>query len=351
MDFSYTASHALHAPEKILIRGVPQPNLEKPERLDTLLGHLQKSGHTLVEAAEFGREWISAVHDVGYLSFLETAHARWRELQGISPDANMHAVENLIQAHVFAHHSSRGIPSSIQGQVGFYLSGGSCPVDNGTWEAAIGSVNCALTASQRVLDGAQQAYALCRPPGHHAYADFAGGFCYLNNAAIAANFLGNHLGRVAIIDIDAHHGNGTQAIFYQRSDVHFVSVHGDPNQLFPFYAGYAHERGEGLGLGYNLNLPLPLGASDDMFIDATREGMASVINYAPEALVVSLGFDAFKGDPSAGLSVSTPGFERVGELIAQYKGPVVLIQEGGYVIDSLAENMAAFLDGFLTNRK
>lgn len=351
MEFTYAACHALHAPEKILIRGAAVPNMEVPERLDALLLNLQKTGHTLVETVDFGREWISAVHDVGYLTFLETAHQRWQKFQGISADANMHALENLIHPHVFPHHSTREKPSSIQGQVGLYLSGGSCPMDSGTWEAAVGSVNSALTASQLVLKGAKQAYALCRPPGHHAYADLAGGFCYLNNAAISANYLASSLGRVAIIDIDAHHGNGTQSIFYKRNDVYFTSVHTDPDHLFPFYAGYAHERGEGAGLGYNLNLPLPLGASDDMFSAAISEGMASILNYGPAALVVSLGFDAFKGDPSAGLSVSTPGFRSAGQLIGRYKGPVVLIQEGGYVIDSLAENMTAFLDGFLAARQ
>lgn len=351
MEFTYAASHALHAPEKILIRGNAVPTMEVPARLETLLRHLQNSGHNLVETTHFGREWISAVHDVGYLTFLESAHQRWQKFQGIGADSNMHAVENLIHPHVFAHHSARAKPSSIQGQVGYYLSGGSCPMDSGTWEAAVGSANSALTASQLVLKGAKQAYALCRPPGHHAYADFAGGFCYLNNAAIAANYLASNLGRVAIIDIDAHHGNGTQSIFYQRNDVYFTSVHTDPDHLFPFYAGYANERGEGPGLGYNLNLPLPLGASDDLFSAAIHESMASVLNYGPAALIVSLGFDAFKGDPSAGLSVSTPGFHRAGHLIGQYEGPVVLIQEGGYVIDHLAENMSAFLDGFLAARK
>jgi Deacetylases, including yeast histone deacetylase and acetoin utilization protein len=352
MLFTFNAGHQQHAPGEILIRGNPLPNWEQPERLERLKAQLIAEHHELQESRTYSRKWIAAVHDVGYLNFLETAHERWTEFMAKQGGANSdRSSASLIQAHVFAHHSSREKPSSIQGQVGYYLSGGSCPVDAGTWKAALGSVDTALSAADLVLEGgAKHAYALCRPPGHHAYADFAGGFCYLNNAAVAANYLANKLGRVAILDVDAHHGNGTQSIFYERDDVHFVSIHGDPNVLFPFYAGYAHERGQGAGLGHNLNIPLPLGTEDEAFLAAVRQGMQSVVNYGPDALVVSLGFDAYKGDPAAGLEVSTEGFEQLGRMIGGFTGPVLLIQEGGYVVQKLAENMQAFLKGFLGQR-
>ncbi len=352
MLFTFNDAHHHHAPPTILIRGNPIPNHEQPVRLERLKAELLRGEHELLQSQPYPRKWIAAVHDVGYLSFLETAHSRWTAFLDSQATKGGNVTDDLIHAHVFSHHASREKPSSIQGQVGYYLSGGSSPVAAGTWEASLGSVDTALSAADLILSGdTRHAYALCRPPGHHAYADMAGGFCYLNNAAVAANYLANKLGRVAIIDVDAHHGNGTQSIFYERDDVHFVSVHGDPNVLFPFYAGYAHERGQGAGLGHNLNIPLPLGTEDEAFLEAVRQGMQSVSLYGPEALIVSLGFDAYKGDPAAGLEVSTEGFEAVGRLIGGFAGPVLLIQEGGYVVEKLADNLEAFLKGFLGQRQ
>ena len=341
MKFTFSSLHREHAPEQIMVRGTMVPNLEAPARADALLKQLLAQGHEQVAPQDWGQEWIAAVHDAGYLEFLRTAHERWRQLPNATP---------LIHPHAFAHYSSRRRPSSIQGQVGYYLAGGSSPVAEGTWTAAVGSAHAALEASKLVLEGEREAYALCRPPGHHAYADFGGGFCYLNNVAIAANYMASKLGRVAILDIDTHHGNGTQSIFYQRGDVHFVSVHGDPNVLFPFYAGYADERGEGEGEGRNLNLPLPLKSEDPAWLGAIDQGMASIQAYAPKALLVSLGFDPFKGDPSSDLAVSTEGFRGAGERIGTYRGPVVLIQEGGYLVEKLGENLEAFLEGFMRAR-
>ncbi|MDZ4358022.1 MAG: histone deacetylase family protein, partial [Variovorax sp.] len=323
------------------VRGTVARNLETPARAEALLAPLLAQGHAQQVPGAWDQTWIAAVHDAGYLEFLETAYPRWQAL----PNAS-----RFIHPHAFAHYSSRTRPSSIQGQVGYYLAGGSSPLAEGTWTAAVGSAHAALEACRLVLDGEPEAYALCRPPGHHAYADFGGGFCYLNNTAIAANYLASKLGRVAIIDIDTHHGNGTQSIFYRRDDVHFVSVHGDPNVLFPFYAGYAEERGEGEGEGHNLNLPLPLKTEDPAWLDAISNGMASIAEQAPRALLVSLGFDPFKGDPSADLAVSTEGFRGAGERIGRYRGPVVLVQEGGYLVDKLGENLDAFLDGFMRAR-
>ena len=341
MKFTFSPHHQLHAPEEIVVRGTLVRNLESPARAEALLSTLLAQGHEKLAPQGWDRRWISAVHDLGYLGFLETAYTRWQTL----PNAS-----RLIHPHAFAHYSSRIRPESIQGQVGYYLAGGSSPIAEGTWQAALGSAHAALEASRLVLQGEREAHALCRPPGHHAYSDFGGGFCYLNNVAIAANYLASELGRVAIIDIDTHHGNGTQSIFYKRDDVHFVSVHGDPNVLFPFYAGYTHERGEGAGEGYNLNLPLPLKSEDPAWLAAISTGMTSIMNYVPSALLVSLGFDPFKGDPSSDLAVSTEGFRAAGERIGAYRGPVVLIQEGGYLVEKLGENLNAFLDGFMRAR-
>lgn len=341
MKFTFSPSHRSHAPQEIIVRGTVVRNLESPARADALLDRLLSQGHTQVTPQGWDLQWIEAVHDAGYLEFLATAFARWKTL----PKAS-----ELIHPHAFAHYSSRRRPQSIQGQVGYYLAGGSSPIAEGTWEAAVGSAHTALEAARLVLQGEREAYALCRPPGHHAYADFGGGFCYLNNVAIAAHYLAKSLGRVAILDIDTHHGNGTQSIFYQRNDVHFVSVHGDPDVLFPFYAGYADERGEGAGEGFNLNLPLPLKSEDPAWLQAIDQGMQSIHEVAPKALLVSLGFDPFKGDPSSDLAVSTEGFRAAGERIGAYRGPVVLVQEGGYLVEKLGDNLDAFLDGFMRAR-
>jgi acetoin utilization deacetylase AcuC-like enzyme len=341
MKVFYAEQQSLHAPDHIVVRGVVAPNLEKPVRAQALLDTVRKLGHEVAAPHEYGLEPVRAVHDAGYLEFLENAASRWAELPNAGP---------LVHAHAFSHYSHRRRPSSIQGQTGYYLSGGSCPMSAGTWEAARWAANCALSAAQAVLDGEREAYALCRPPGHHAYADFAGGFCYLNNVAIAAHRMSAELGRVAILDIDVHHGNGTQSIFYQRDDVHFVSLHGDPDQFFPFYAGYADETGEGAGAGFNRNFPLPGKTGDLEWLVAMTQGLREIDANQPAALLVSLGFDAFAGDPSSDLAVTTEGFREAGRLIGATPRPVVLVQEGGYVVEQLAANLTAFLDGFFQMR-
>lgn len=340
----YSDAHLGHQPREIAIRGVIASNLEIPDRVEHLLGAVKAGGHRIKPPRDFGMEPILAVHDRAYVDFLERAYERWHKAFAggrAGPYACAHASAN--------RHVAR-VPSSIQGQVGFYLSGGSAPIDAGTFDAAVSSAHCALEAAALLDEGVDEVYALCRPPGHHAYADMAGGFCYLNNAAIAAEALAGHHGRVAILDFDVHHGNGTQDIFYGRGDVHFVSVHADPNNVFPFYVGYEDETGEGEGAGHNLNLPLPVGSGDAPFLAAIDRGLASIRDFAPEALVVSVGFDAFKGDPSAEMAVTTAGFREIGRRISALGLRTALIQEGGYLVADLGANLAAFLEGFLSER-
>ena len=208
------------------------------------------------------------------------------------------------------------------------------------------SANSAVHAAELVLNEADCAYALCRPPGHHAFADMAGGFCYLNNTAIAAQRLLTQSDRVAILDVDLHHGNGTQGIFYRRPDVLTVSLHADPAAFYPFFWGYADERGAGEGLGYNYNLPLPLGTGDDAYLDTLDMALTRIERFAPDMLVVALGLDAYEGDPLAGLSITTKGFGRIGAAIAEMQLPTVLIQEGGYLSKALGDNLKSFLGDF-----
>ena len=210
------------------------------------------------------------------------------------------------------------------------------------------SAHAAVSAADLLLKGEPAIYALCRPPGHHAHTDMAGGFCYLNNAAIAAQrLLDGGQTPVAIFDFDVHHGNGTQQIFYHRDDVFYVSVHGNPTQLYPYYAGYADEIGVGRGEGWNLNLPLAPGTADAGFIAAADCGIDAIRQKRPAALVVSVGFDAHAGDPTANLAVSSTAFKAVGHLIRGIGRPVILVQEGGYIVERLSENLQAFLTGFL----
>ncbi len=243
-----------------------------------------------------------------------------------------------------------GRPEAIVGQAGFYMADTACPIGPGTWAAAKAAAQVALTAADLVLAGEGAAYALCRPPGHHAYGDQAGGFCYLNNVAIAAQHMRDQADRVAILDVDVHHGNGTQGIFYDRDDVLFCSLHGDPSVFYPYFAGYGDERGAGVGQGYNLNLPLPPGTGDDAYLQALATAFAAIKDFAPEYLLVSLGLDAQENDPLGILSITTNGFARMGDAIGALGLPSLIVQEGGYLCEEMADNLLAFLSGFQASR-
>jgi acetoin utilization deacetylase AcuC-like enzyme len=238
-------------------------------------------------------------------------------------------------------------PKSAVGQAGYHQADTACPISSETWDSAYWSAQSAIAAANHVLGGADSTYALCRPPGHHAYADLAGGFCFLNNTAIAAQTCVRAGLRPAIVDVDLHHGNGTQGIFYGRGDVLTVSIHADPERYYPFFWGHAHERGEGAGLGANLNLPIPRGTADEGFLEVLSGGLERVRAFAPDILIVALGLDAFVGDPFAGLAVTTPGFARICAALAGLGLPSVIVQEGGYLCPELGDNLQSFLAGFL----
>ncbi|WP_083097559.1 histone deacetylase family protein, partial [Pseudophaeobacter leonis] len=221
-----------------------------------------------------------------------------------------------------------------------------CPIAQGTWEASYWSAQSAISGADLLLGGTRSAYVLARPPGHHAFADMAGGFCFLNNSAIAAERLRAAGLRPAIVDVDVHHGNGTQGIFYGRDDVLTVSMHADPDRFYPFFWGHAQERGEGRGLGYNLNLPLVRGTDDAGFLKALDVALERVALYGADVLVVALGLDASIDDPFQGLAVTKEGFFEVGAALAGLKIPVLFVQEGGYLCDSLGENLTRCLTGY-----
>ena len=323
-----------HRPRHFLVNGVMRDCPEVPERCDALLEAARGAGHEIVAPDDHGRGPIAAIHSAEYLQFLEHIHERWQRIDGASED---------VLPNVHPDSRSAGYPKSAVGQAGYHMTDLACPIGAGTWASATGSAQAALTAAHQVLAGERAAYALCRPPGHHAFKDLAGGFCYLNNTAIAAQVLRDAARRVAVLDVDLHHGNGTQGIFYQRGDVLTVSVHADPARFYPFFWGHADERGAGPGLGANLNLPLPRGSGDAVFLEALDAALARVRAHAPDVLVVALGLDAAESDPFGGLAVTTDGFARIAEHIAGLGLPSLLVQEGGYLSDELGANLAAFL--------
>ncbi|USG62098.1 histone deacetylase family protein [Sneathiella marina] len=344
MKIIYSPDHAKHDPQTYFKGGAFHQPQEVPGRAEALIAGLRDAGHEISGPDEFGPGPRAAVHTPGYLHFLETISDRWH-------GEEMGSEEVLPNIHPGRHMS--GMPTGLVGEVGYYTTDMSAPVGRQTWEAAVASNNVALTATEYVLadlPAKKAAYALCRPPGHHAYKDQAGGFCFLNNIAIAAEYARRNVSRVAILDVDVHHGNGTQGIFYDRADVLTISMHCDPSDFYPFFAGYEQERGRGDGDGFNLNLPLPKGSTDEPFLAKLEDALTALKSYAPDVLFVALGLDAFEGDPFAGLGITTEGFGAVAANIAHLGFPTVLVQEGGYNRDHLGANITSFIDGFEGHR-
>jgi acetoin utilization deacetylase AcuC-like enzyme len=336
MKAFYAEEQKRHDPKAFLSSGASQPNPEQPERVERLLSGAKAAGCAIERPADYGLAPIAAVHTPEYLDFLQNIYARWLRILGASDEV----IPNI---HPLARDGA--YPASAVGQAGYHMADTACPISAETWESACWSAWSAVAATEAVMSGEPAAYALCRPPGHHAFADVAGGFCFINNSAVAAQHLRRSVTRVAVLDVDLHHGNGTQGIFYARPDVLTVSIHADPVRFYPFFWGHADERGEGAGLGYNLNLPLPRKTGDEDFLEALNAGIRRIQAFAPDALVVALGLDAFEGDPFGGLSVTTGGFARIGQAIARIGLPAVIVQEGGYLCDELGSNLEAFLTG------
>jgi acetoin utilization deacetylase AcuC-like enzyme len=316
----HEAQHA-HDPKHFLSSGAQQPNPEQPARIDALQGAVRAMGLEVLSPADQGLGPIGAVHTAEYLQFLQTIHTRWQRI----PEASDEVIPNI-----HPDRRSAGYPKSAVGQAGYHQADTACPISAETWGSAYWSAQSAIGAADLVLGGETAAYALCRPP-----------------TAIAAERCVQAGLRPAILDVDLHHGNGTQGIFYARGDVLTVSIHADPERYYPFFWGYAQERGEGPGLGANLNLPIPRGTGDDGFLAALEGGLERIGSFAPDVLIVALGLDAFEGDPFGGLAVTTPGFARIAAAAAGLGLPTVIVQEGGYLCPELGGNLKSFLSGFL----
>lgn len=338
----FAPEQKLHDPKMFLSSGAPQPNPEQPARADRLLDGARAAGLAIERPRDHGLGPIAAVHTPEYLDFLQHIYQRWRRIEGASEEV----IPNI---HPLARDGA--YPASAVGQAGYHMADTGCPISAETWESVYWSAMSAVEAASAVAGGAPSAYALCRPPGHHAFADVAGGFCFVNNSAVAAQALRRTAARVAILDVDLHHGNGTQGIFWERDDVLTVSIHADPADYYPYFWGHAHELGGGRGEGFNLNLPLPLGSGDAPWLAAGDTALERIRAFAPEALVVALGLDASETDPLQGLKVTNDGFHAMARRIAALGLPTVLVQEGGYLGDDLGRNLVSFLAGFETGRR
>ncbi|MBB5319655.1 histone deacetylase family protein [Marinobacter oulmenensis] len=324
----------LHIPKIYFTRGQMREPQEVPARTELMIKGLKDMGISVLQPADQGAGPISKVHDLGYLRFLESAHRRWMEMG----DWGDEVISNIF---VRSPNALKGILA----EAARYQADGSCPIGPDTWKAAYWSAQTALGAADALMAGDRTAYAVCRPPGHHARKDAAGGFCYLNNAAIAAEHMKSRFPRTVILDTDMHHGQGIQEIFYDRSDVLYISIHGEPTNFYPVTSGYEDERGEGEGYGYNINMPMPHGSDEDVFFDKLDQAMAAIKLYQPDVLILTLGFDIYKNDPQAKVSVSSEGFCRLSSHVRQLGLPTLVVQEGGYDLEALTTNVSQFFKG------
>ncbi len=337
MKVVFSSRQLEHYPQSYLSSGAQASNPEHPDRADCLLQAALASGLEQAEPDDYGDNVIAAVHTPAYLEFLQNIYTRWSRIDGASEEVvpNVHPISR-----------DDGYPKSAVGQVGYHVYDGSCPIAAETWTSSRWSAMTAVHAAAQVMAGDASCYALSRPPGHHASQDLAGGFCYLNNSAIAAQQLLTNYKRVAIVDVDVHHGNGTQRIFYERDDVLTVSIHADPIRFYPFFWGYANETGKGRGEGFNINLPLPRGTGDAEYLGVLDKALEAVSEFAPEALVIALGLDAHESDPFRGMTITTAGFSEIARALSGVGLPTVIVQEGGYLSDALGDNLVSFLNGF-----
>jgi acetoin utilization deacetylase AcuC-like enzyme len=338
MFFVHDDRHRLHFPQGELYGGELVTPFERPSRVEYVLRRLAETGFARAATGPLDMAPVRAIHDAGYLEFLETAWAEW-VAEGFSGE--------IIAACWPARRMTQRVPNNIDGKVGYYALAAETAMTAGTWEAAKASCAVAQTAQRLVAGGERAAFALCRPPGHHAASDLYGGYCFINNAAVTAQmFRDGGAGKVAILDIDFHHGNGTQDIFYDRGDVFFASVHGEPQNAFPYFLGYGDEVGTGAGQGTTANYPLPAGTPYAVWAAALTDAIARIKAFGAEALVVSLGVDAFKDDPISFFKLESDDFTAAGRLIAGLGLPTVFVMEGGYAIEAVGVNTVNVLQGF-----
>jgi len=336
----YSTDHNLHHGVE-LKDGKILDSFEKPLRAEAVLAQVERSGlGSVVCPDKFDLYAYPAVHSERYLHFLQDAWTEWcasgRTCQALPL---VWPVKSLP--------SSGLIPEFIDGKLGFFSMDAGTPMNAGTWTAVSSSANTAIHGADAVSKGERAAFSLCRPPGHHAGREYMGGYCYLNNAALAVQHLiSRGATKVAVIDVDFHHGNGTQDIFYGRSDVLFVSIHGEPSVSYPYFSGHAEECGSGVGEGYNVNIPMPKGTDWQAYAAALQHALFLIENHGVDAIVVSLGVDTFEHDPISYFRLRSEDYLRMGEMIEQLGKPTLFVMEGGYMTDEIGINVANVLKGF-----
>jgi len=308
MRIIFSANHRQHNPPFEIYDGQMEPYAEKPERIDEAIRILRENNiGRICRPKNFPLKFIAEVHQRDYINYIRDKSKLLKSGEILYPS--------------------------------YYISDTYAPITNGTFEAARTAANGALTGASYLRDGEQMVYCLCRPPGHHAGVKNMGGYCYFNNAAIGAQYL-SHFGRVAILDIDFHHGNGIQDIFYQRDDVLYVSIHADPKVKYPYSSGYVSENRE-----FNINYPLPLGTTNQKYLKVFGQALENIRNFGADYLVVSVGFDTYKKDPIGGFKLTTPIYEKIGREIASLNIPILAVQEGGYFVPDFGLNLLSFLRG------
>lgn len=344
MRVVYSAEHLRHEPRHEMTDGGAIGIYESPDRVETIRAALEADGgFELVAPTDHGTAPITAVHDAAMLEYLQDAWRDWRasgqEADEIFPDT--------FPLPAYREGMGPGRETrSPRGRIGRWCFDTATPMVEGTYPAARAAVDVALTAADLVLEGETAAYGLCRPPGHHAARAMFGGYCFFNNAAIVAEQVAKRTGEpVAVLDVDYHHGNGTQQLFYERGDILYSSLHGDPDRAYPYFSGFAEETGAGAGLGATLNLPLPERCGNEDYLDALDRALEAIGAFGGSVVVVSLGIDTYERDPICDLALTTEAYLEVGRRVAALGQRTIVLQEGGYFMPDLGENVRRWLVG------
>jgi len=343
MKIILNKSFALHDGQGEFHHGKLVPCFENPSRVNNIVDAFKENGVTeFIEPDDFGLEPILKIHPDHYVSFLKNIWSEWQAAGN----------EGDVMPYVWPVPGLKRIPhDNLNAKVGNYAFSSDTPIMEGTWSAVYDGVQSALTALKAVKSGERMAFALTRPPGHHAHAEVYGGYCFLNNVAITAQAaLDQGHNKVCVLDVDYHHGNGTQDIFYDRDDVLTVSLHGDPKTNFPYYLGYAEETGEGKGLGANLNLPLADGTTYKAWAQAFETAALKVKEFGAECLVIALGVDTFEDDPISKFKLTTEDYLDMGKRIEAIGLPTIIVMEGGYDVGPIGQNVFNVLKGFETSQ-
>ena len=339
MKTVFSEKHKLRNAKTELYGGQLVKPFERPSRAEFIINRVKDENlGPVIDPQDHGMDAIYKVHDRDYVDFMQSAWDQWQ-----AEDFAGEAIPTTWPARRMRNR----VPDFIEGKLGYYAMAGETSISQGTWEAAYWSAQVALTGAAQLGSTEQGVFSLCRPPGHHSALDMYGGYCFLNNAAIAAqSLLDSGVDRVAIVDVDFHHGNGTQDIFYKRNDVLFVSLHGDPADAFPHFLGYSDETGEAEGEGFNINYPMKPGTGFDEWREALTDALVKVTKFSPDALVISLGVDTFENDPISFFKLKSADFISYGADIAKLKLPTLFVMEGGYDIEEIGINTVNVLQGF-----